>query len=390
MGLPAMRLRNRGRRGSVGSSVFALAAGLGLAVGCSDSFSECQDAVSCPAASGGAAAGSSSDGGQGGRAGASVGGTSVSEGAANATAGSGNPGDGGAGAGGSEGGAGGAIEVPPCGGHCPSDKPVCDEPNDTCVQCLESTDCVSGSKKKCDTATDTCKECLASTDCSAVTASRCENGACVKCTSNDDCAHVAGKTICDTAAGECVQCTGKDASICGTDVGTGTPLVCDSLLRTCTTKKEKSSGLCQSCVSDQQCRTGQLCLKETFGTPAKDVGYFCFWKKAAGVGGAPALCSAARPYVKTLVNQTSIDGQSADACSLAVSTCTSIGQFRSKDCTTNLAADDTKCGFAPPDDAKCAQFDTDVYRCTMTCLSDDDCPTGSPCDKSGTPWVCQL
>jgi Cys-rich repeat protein len=390
-------MTKRRRWSHVGTTVSLgfVAVGLGLVPACGGSPT-CEDRGYCGSGATGGAAGSSGDAGKGGKAGNSVGGSSSTSGSAgdagSGTAGvnAGGAGEGGTGIGGSEGGAGGVPIVPPCGGDCPNDKPVCDEPNDQCVQCLESADCASGSKKKCDTATDTCKECLASTDCSAATAARCENGACVKCTSNNDCAHVAGKTVCDAAAGECVQCTGKDASTCGTDVGTGTPLVCDSLLRTCTTKKEKSSGLCQSCVSDQQCKTGQLCLKETFGTPAKDVGYFCFWKKAAGVGGAPALCSAARPYVKTLVNQTSIDGQSADACGLAVSTCTSVGQFRSKDCTTNLAPDDTKCGFAPPDDAKCAQFDTDVYRCTMTCGSDDDCPAGFPCDKSGSPWVCQL
>jgi Cys-rich repeat protein len=135
---------------------------------------------------GGAGTGSSvgADGGQAGSPG-STGGSAAGAGTPTAGSSSGTAGEGGS-IGSNEGGVGGAIVMPPCGGNCPSDRSVCDEPNDTCVQCLQSTDCTSGAKKKCDTGTDSCFECLAQTDCASAASARCDQGACVKCMSNDD------------------------------------------------------------------------------------------------------------------------------------------------------------------------------------------------------------
>jgi hypothetical protein len=263
--------------------------------------------------------------------------------------------------------------------------PVCDEGSETCVECLEPAHCTAP-EDQCDAASKTCVECLTPSDCASASASRCQAGACTPCSSHADCAHIAGKSVCD--GGECVECTGTDYAACGEDAGT--PLVCDSLSQSCSTKKQASAGLCQTCVSDAQCKAGQLCVMQRFGSPERDVGYFCFWKKAAGTGGAPALCSSVRPFVETLVNQTSIDQATGDVCGLAVSTCLAHNEFRSKNCTTSMAPDDSKCGFDAPDDAKCAEFDTGVHRCTMTCLSDDDCRPGSSCDISTTPAVCEL
>jgi hypothetical protein len=211
----------------------------------------------------------------------------------------------------------------------------------------------------------------------------------VKCTSNDDCAHVAGKTVCDTAAGECVQCTGKDYASCGMDMGT--PLVCDTKARTCTTKKKGSSGLCQTCASDAQCSAGKLCVEEKFGNQAQSVGFFCFYEQGDTANGAPADCFAdGMPYAKTLVNQTSIDGTSGDICGLRSSSCVARNQFSSKDCATASSADDSKCGFAPTKDSKCDQVGASAnYRCTMTCISNDDCP-GTTCNTGVNPAVCEL
>jgi hypothetical protein len=142
-------------------------------------------------------------------------------------------------------------------------------------------------------------------------------------------------------------------------------------------------------VSDQQCNLGELCVKETFGAQPKDVGYFCFEKQSAATG-ADCTLSDNQPYTKPLVSQSSIDGEIADICGLSVSTCIASNQFKKKDCATSLAADDTKCGFAPPKDAKCVAYGPTQYRCTMICLGDDDCPTGSACDTGATPRVCKL
>ncbi|HEY4156939.1 MAG TPA: hypothetical protein VGM29_02535, partial [Polyangiaceae bacterium] len=113
-------------------------------------------------------------------------------------------------------------------------------------------------------------------------------------------------------------------------------------------------------------------------------------KKGDTADGAPALCSSARPYVTTLTNAVSIDGSMSDICSLRVSSCVAKNEFSSKDCTKVAAPDDSVCGVSPPNDAKCAQFDVGVYRCTLTCGSDDDCPVGFPCNTGASPQVCAL
>ncbi len=318
------------------------------------------------------------------------GGSSGSAGKGGTSGGSGNSGgsDGstsGSGGTAAEAGQAGSGGVPPCDGSCGGDTPVCDTSNDTCVGCLGNDDC-DDPTALCDTDAKVCVECLGNEDCTDPAASLCDAGACVGCGASADCEHISEKTVCDTDASECVECTGTDYASCGEDMGT--PLVCDSLARTCTTNQEHSAGLCKTCVSDAQCDPGEMCVLQQFSD--QDVGYFCFWKKGDTANGAPALCSSGRPYVDTVANAVSVDGTVADICGLRVSTCPAKNEFSSKDCTTSAAADDSKCSFDPTNDSKCAQYDVGVYRCTMTCLSDDDCPNGSACDTGANPAVCQL
>jgi hypothetical protein len=370
-------------------------AALIVAQACADRAGDCDANSNC---TGGSSIGGSNAGNAGNvpEAGAESGGSSSGKSGASGASGKGgnanggSSGGGGAGEGGSDAGAGGTAVTPPCGGDCPTDKPVCKEATDTCVECLSPNDCTTGAEKKCDTASNNCVECLASADCSEPTAAKCDKGACVKCANNDDCAHLIGKTVCDTAAGECVQCTGKDYAACGSSMGT--PLVCDSKLRSCSTKKERSSGLCQECVSDAQCSAGKLCVVETFGAASAEVGSFCFWKKGDTANGAPANClPAADPYAKTLSQQTSVDGAVADVCGLRASTCTARNDLNaSKDCATSALPDDSKCGFDAPNDAKCVLADLATYRCTTTCISNDDCDSGVVCDTGVSPKVCKL
>jgi hypothetical protein len=357
---------------------------LAIAVSCTSTVDDCANTSTCPSsagsASGGEAGGGKTHGGDRSFGGDSHGGESgdTSGGTTN-VAGDGSTSGGEAGAGG-----GGPVALP-CDGACAAPKPVCDEPTDTCVECLEQADCAAGSKRKCDVDAKACVACLASSDCSTAAAAKCDGGECVKCTSNDDCAHIAGKAVCDTGTGECVQCTGKDYASCGMDLGA--PLVCDSLKRTCTTSKEHGADLCRPCVSDAQCPAGQLCMNQTFGAPAAPVGYFCFWKKGDNAAGAPASCLTAKPYSSTLANQTSIDGTKSDICSLASSTCVARSHLAdAKDCATADAADDDKCGFAPGVDSKCTDKGGG-FRCTMACASSEDCPGNLACD--GTSF-CKL
>jgi hypothetical protein len=284
------------------------------------------------------------------------------------------------------GGEAGAGMVLPCDGACGGDTPICHEPSSTCVECLEPAHC-SAPTDLCDTASSTCVECLEPTECADASASRCNAGSCSPCQNNTDCAHIPGKSVCD--AGQCVQCTGTDYAACGKQ--DNVQLVCNSLTKTCSSSKEKSAGLCDPCVSDAQCLPGRICMMERYGTPAQDLGYRCFWQQGADEGGAPDDCAATgRPYVDILSDQISIDGVQADICGHRAASCTAMKEFGSKNCATNNAADDTKCGVDPPNDAKCVTFGVTQYRCTVTCLGHEDCPNGSNCDQSGSPWFCTL
>lgn len=286
---------------------------------------------------------------------------------------------------GGAGGAAGAAGAPPCNGACSGAKPVCDPESNACVECVVAADCTLSTKPFCDQTAGKCVMCAKQADCSDPGASTCRAGACTACTADQDCSNIAGKNVCD--AGTCVQCTGKKFAACGLDAGT--PLVCDSLNRTCTTSKQQSAGLCLACVADAQCKPGQMCVLDKFGSPSNDVGYFCHWKKGDVASGAPADCfSTGKPYAGTQVNVTSVDGEVSDICGLRNSTCIANNQFSAKDCAVAGAASDAACGFAPPKDAKCAQVpSSSSYRCTMTCLSDEDCP-GSTCDTGAAPRVC--
>jgi hypothetical protein len=391
---------------------------LGLTLGSSVAFPACVGYSTCEdhgkscgnGANGGAAAGFGGETAGGD----SSGGTGNGGASGNAaTGGSGTAGAGGHGGGATAGGGSAGLSgAPACDGDCKGSTPVCDEATNTCVQCLEKADCESP-KPACDAATNTCVECTATTDCkdsskpfcdpaaqqciaclkqadcTGATASACNAGVCKACTVDAECSNIAGKGVCD--AGTCVQCTGQKFTACGQDGGT--PLVCDSLKRTCTTSKQQSVGLCQACVSDAQCTAGKLCVLDKFGSPAKDVGYFCHWKKGDTTNGAPADCFAAgKPYAGTQVNAASIDGVMNDVCVLRTSTCVARNQFSSKDCAVASAASDAACGFAPGEDAKCIQVPSSTsFSCTMTCLSSLDCPgTNATCDTGASPPVCSF
>jgi len=359
--------------------------------GCSSS---CSDTGSCgtyaPPTGGMGNAGSSGTG-HGGAGGAHGGGSSSGEsGTSGASGTSGTTGAGDSG----EAGTAGAAGTAPCDGKCSGTTSVCLAATNACVECTDSSQCAAPkpackdiTKPFCDTTAGQCVACLKQADCTTATASACNAGACAACAKDADCSNIAGKGVCD--AGTCVQCTGNKFTACGNNAGT--PLVCDSLKRTCTANTQHSVGLCQTCVTDAQCNAGEMCVLDKFSSPSKDVGYFCHWKQGDTTDGAPADCTAGgRPYIGIQKNATSIDGTASDICTLAVSTCTALNQFRAKDCTVASAPSDAVCGVSPPNDAKCMQFGSTTYRCTVTCGSDDDCPSPFPCDPGVSPRVCNF
>jgi hypothetical protein len=231
---------------------------------------------------------------------------------------------------------------------------------------------------------------LQQNDCGEPTASRCDTSdhTCKACSIDAHCSDISGKGVC--LAGTCVECTAAKPTACRAT--NGTPLVCDSIKHTCTTAQPHSAGLCQPCVADAECALGELCVLDTFGSGAnqKSVGYFCHWKQGDTANGAPADCpTLGRPYVRVATGAVSIDAETADVCVLAVSSCPSSNDFRTKNCAPSGTPDDSLCGVSPPDDAKCVPYGAG-YRCTMTCLTSDDCRSSSTCNIGVVPPVCTL
>ncbi len=234
-----------------------------------------------------------------------------------------------------------------------------------------------------------CVECLKTADCTDPQASFCDAGSCSPCQTNEDCAHLTGTTVCDAPTGECVECTGTDYASCGTH--DGTPLVCDSLIRTCSDRKEHAAVECNTCISDAERKLGQRCAREVFdGT---ELGYRCFWEPEAE--GAPAGCPAAPPYVVLKSDVTSIDGVMADVCTLKVSTCKAHEDFGNVDCeAAEDVPDPSLCGEPDLNDAGCefsgSVGDDNYYRCTVRCAAHEVCPSeGLECPTT-SPRVCEL
>lgn len=345
---------------------------------CSDEHScgtyQPPDGTSGTSGSSGADGGASSGNGgkattTGGKAGNTSGGSGM-QGGATGEAGA-------AGSAGAEGGAGGSPVQLPCNGACTTPKAVCDEPNNTCVECLQGTDC-TGSKKKCDTVANACVECLAPTDCSTAVAAKCDGtGTCVKCTSNDDCSHIAGKTVCDTNAGACVQCTAADETACGGKS-------CNPATKACTNTTIGSVGACSACVADSECSGGGTadpaarCVPMLFKGVAR-AGGFCLKRVAK---------TCAKPF-QTPITTASLSGSPSESyCGIDQDStrCEAVlDLIGDQSCADGQ---DTSCGCSRDGDQKCTEtgkgglcktVGVNAKRCTYTCGTAGDCPTGKTC-----------
>jgi len=374
-----------------------------MAPACSESF-DCRETVSCVVGLGGAVPIAATSGNTGGN--AAVSGGSSAGGSGGMSAGGASP-------------IAGSAGALPCGKLCSGTKPYCDVLRGECVQCRAQMDCATGF---CDVAAGKCVECLGDDSCVDPAASSCSStGVCSACADNSQCAHIPGKNVCSAgacvacaahsdcplqdlaqcsaqsssctactddaqcahipgknvcSAGACVQCTGTKAEACGA-------FVCDSMSKTCSTLTAGTADLCQPCVSDAHCKPGRLCVQEIVN--GKMLGFACFWKKGDAQNSAPANCSPdGRPYARAL-NATSIDGVTADICTLKVSSCLALKQFGNDICK---GTDDmTTCGAVPGVDARCVSAETG-FKCTMTCGGNEDCIFN--CDTSPTPRTCNL
>jgi len=288
-----------------------------------------------------------------------------------------------------EGGAAGSSVRQPCDGACTAPKPVCDEPRDTCVECLQGSDC-TGAKTKCDTSAKTCVECLAPADCKSATAAKCDTGACVKCTSNDDCAQIAGKGVCDTKVGECVQCTAGNENACGGKS-------CNPATSTCTSTAVGSVPTCKPCVADSECTGGNQadpdarCIPMNFNGAPRANG-FCLRRKAKTCG---------RPYTIP-ISAKSLSGASLESyCGIDQQnvTCEAVLDLIGDVQGTLPCADgeDTSCGCARDKNRNCIQagegglcreVGTIANQCTYQCGTASDCPAGKACLGAPTSY-CQ-
>lgn len=305
---------------------------------------------------------------------------------------------------------GGDTGGDPCGGTCEGEMPFCDTESGSCVQCLEASHCdadapVCGADGMCAACTamsdcsaypDTplcndggdgaCVACVGHGDCPDAAAAQCDPGSntCVPCDDSVQCTE-AGEGVCDEsgASGVCVECNADDESACGTDV-------CHVEAMTCTDTPAGDTGLCSPCVSDRQCMDGQVCAPMDYrdaDTPLTDLGHFCLWREDASVGGGPdGSCTRVPPYAQA-EDVTTLSGASSRVCSLAVSTCAALQDFRAMDCDTPFDSD-ADCGEGLGD-GLCRMFDDVVNRCTTRCSSSDDCEPGHACEP-GTPRFCSL
>jgi hypothetical protein len=361
---------------SVGAPLLLVfAATFGALISCGDDVpNSCENLGTCPPEGGTAGdsnGGTTSGAAAGTSAGGSTGGSAHAGGAGESDAGSGTGGDGG----------GAGSITAPCGGDCPTDKPVCDESSDTCVECLIEQDCTGATNTKCDTTTNTCVECLMPAHCSTASAARCEGGACVECEDNDDCAHIAGKGVCD--GGTCVQCTVEDETPCAGKS-------CNPATKTCTITAVGSKELCESCVADSECvgwnqaDPDARCLAMQFEGTARPGG-FCLKRVAK---------TCTRPFQTPLIGISLSGATSEQYCGIDQDStrCEAVlDLLASAVCADGM---DSSCGCPRDQDGNCTSLGdgglcrtvgVNANRCTYTCGVTDDCPTGKTC-TAGQPY----
>ena len=371
-----------------------------IVVGCSPS---CSDLDNCgpyvPPA------GTSGDGGTAGNTGASTAGASGKSGTGGAGGTANDAGSGGQ----PDAGASGSTSKEPCDGACTATKPVCEETTDTCVECLDSHDC-RGAKGACDTdthacvdcldsddcadpnavcdtATTHCVQCLTASDCKDPKAARCDAMACAQCETNQDCAHIAGKPVCDTTAGQCVQCTtDDDAAACGGKS-------CNPATKTCTTTAVETKDLCEPCLADSECIGGSQpdpdarCVPMTYdGTPR--AGGFCLRRLSK---------TCERPFAIPTTQASLSGATSEDYCGINEQTtrCEAVlDLLRGRSCPTAM---DTQCGCLRDPDNNCVTTGEAglcrtvvafANQCTYRCGADTQCPDGFTC-SSTSPKYCK-
>ena len=246
-----------------------------------------------------------------------------------------------------------------------------------CVACSDNSDCTGnpsgGICKNSNVgeavgsaALNMCVECASNSDCTDPNASKCQNNQCVPCATNDDCGHVdstpnapggTALNVCD--AGSCVQCTGLQREACGANV-------CDSFERSCTAFPAGTAGSCEACLSDAHCGSNARCVQQTFGL--QSIGFFCF-----PLVDEAGSCDSNRTFVLPTQSAT-IDTLDAAVCLSRVATCPAYIDYRLNTVCEGADANEV-CGQG----GQCGQVPggTEVFLCSIPCLNDRDCVSGS-------------
>lgn len=238
----------------------------------------------------------------------------------------------------------------PCGG-CEAPTPVCDEASDTCVGCLQNTDCQEPTASLCDS-----------------------NHSCQPCGADADCAHLGDLNLCiDGRCGECTLAT--EADQCG-------DTSCNPATLECTDTERASVDICQSCVADSECDDdGAYCVPMRFSPEDEDVtelGGFCLKEEPA------EPCPI--PY-RTGIQRTTLSGlEGKTFCGVAepLTTCRAVLDLI-EEVDPKVCGTDTQCGVTDLDDGLCRQISglgTGTF-CTYACQAADQCPGGKPCPGGG-------
>lgn len=266
-----------------------------------------------------------------------------------------NPGTTGGSSGGSTGTSGSVCGGVSCAG-------VCDTQTNTCVECVQDTDCADrAATPVCNTTTHTCVQCNDASDC-PFDAPGCSAGVCGHCSGNGDCSanqtcvqglcQCSGPSGCGGDAPTCVGATdGGPVGTCGcldnSDCGTG--LVCNQAAYAygaCVANCATGGTTCVPGSRYPDCQTDVLA--PTYGSCVPCVSD----SECANSGDGP-YCS---PYVGCVQCRDNADCTTPGR-QVCIGICVECGSF--SDCGSGEA-----CNSA-------------TFTCGTSCLFDQDCPSGS-------------
>jgi hypothetical protein len=232
---------------------------------------------------------------------------------------------------------------------CSQTQQVCDPSTNTCVDCLQNSDCDPSFAPFCDPQAKTCVQCLKVADC-PFDSPGCFQGSCGGCGTVADCPPNNTCAGADVPAGISGQCSCIDNTGCGGDAPT------------CVVSDAGATSAC-GCTADSQCPNGQRC-----GTSFGSNGY-CFDPCTEDAGACDP--TGALPYCMTS------SGMCAE--------CLTDGQCASALPTTPYCDPTSFCAQCLVD-GNCAALDAGTPYCLQetcsACRTYQDCPASMPgCDS---------